>query len=400
MTSTISAQIVGLGGLLGSSHSTQNAIRAQLRGVDPSTFSSGQSSTEAVVRRDPGAANATLTFMKSGQTMALPLELARTLIGQTYGSAQISIEITARDEHGTISATLSKILPSINSPSPSTLPLPKGFADISGSGKTLAEASYIPLATPKQWLNAITVLLSTPLAQPNAENSNLPQTSVVKTLANTQSGTEKSDPLLNKTNNTLDIAFSENGDIVRLIAARLTSALANLPAGAGIGYERTLAHASILGPEMATEVLSSIQKFPQNSSMDSAQNIQWTAQQANAAEHAEMMWHGQAWPGAPAWLAMGTRPMTSELGEEVFEKLGRSSPEFCSWIRMRVTPPGLGPIDLWAAILSSSRCHARLRANPEAKQNLELALGAFGSLLESARVDLLVDYRSEETTDE
>lgn len=403
MTSSIAAQIVGLGGLPGPAQSIQNAIRAQLLGVDLSAFSPGQNSTEAVVRRDPGAANATLTFMKSGQTMALPLELAKTLIGQIYGSAQIAIEITARDEQGTISATLSKINPTLASISPNSEAInPNGFAQISAPGKLLSEASFIPLATPKQWLNAITVLLSTPLSPPPAAEilAKLPA-SMNPNTPDAQSSIRNNNGLeMNRPAGQTDQATSASVDLVQHIAAKLSASLANVPAGAGVGYERTLAHASTLGPEMAAEVLSTIQKFPQSSSLENAHDVQWTAQQAKAAEQSEIMWQGQAWQGAPAWLAMGTRPNTSEMGNEVFARLGTSAPEFCSWIRLRISPPGLGPIDLWAAILSSSRCHARLRAHPASQQTLDLALSAFGTLLESARVDLRIDYEAVESIDE
>lgn len=401
MTSSIAAQIVGLGGLPGSSQTIQNTIRAQLMGVDLSTFSAGQSSAEAVVRRDPGAANATLTFMKSGQTMALPLELAKTLIGQTYGSAQIAIEITARDDQGSISATLSKINPAIASPPPNAEAInPQGFAQISTPGKLLSEASFVPLATPKQWLNAITVLLSTPLNPPTSNTAAMPASMNINTPKGQSSISGNPAIEMNKATNLQDHASSASFGLVQHIADKLSASLANVPAGAGVGYERTLAHASTLGPEMATKVLGTIQNFPQSSSIENARDVQWTAQQARAAEHSEIMWHGQAWQGAPAWLAMGTRPNASEMGSEVFARLGTSAPEFCSWIRLRISPPGLGPIDLWAAILSSSRCHARLRANPASKQTLNLALSAFGSLLESARVDLRIDYESAESTDE
>jgi hypothetical protein len=391
MSTPNTAQLaIGLGGIQGGGQALQNAIKAELLGVDLATFGSGQGSAEAVARKDPGASSATLTFVKSGQSMPLPLDLAKALIGQASGSAQVSVDIIARSPDGGLSANIRRVGSVTSTPLPDAIKAALGSTSFSNAGHALAAAALASPSNSGSWISSIKMLTSgeslanLAVTQSIQENilSEQDALSFGKASASTSGST------LNA--NTLDASAKSLVDIAR----HFETALSKLASGAGVGYERALARLSTMGPEMAQSALDNLSRFPQATASNDLSGV-LLAQQAKAQELGQIQWTGKAWQGASMGLAWGVGDASTPEADDTHERCGQKKSESVAWLRMRIEPEGLGPIDVWAVLLGGGRCQARLRAGPRALAYIEQAKRAFEPLLEAARVDLSLSSESE-----
>ena len=425
MSASIQAQVLALGGIPTPASAIQGSIKAQLIGVDLAAFSAGESTAEAVARRDPGASSASLVFTKTGQTLALPNELAKAIIGQTYGTASIAVEMLDRGNGNSISASLQKInakaaaaAPSNTAESAQTL-----GARFTSAAQTLS-LTAAPMPNPASWSSLVATLL--PLSTPaqslafEALASSLfsvgkLENLITKTSKNaiaagvfgtqTNASSQLNSQGIESTNADLPTAgqqaaskeikpLAENG--AETLPETIQHQLASVIPGSGIGFERAVATMSTRGPEQAREMAATIEKYPQAASSTEATSSQWIAQQAHAKNQNEAMWMGQAWAGTPAWLAVGSSESKSDQALETRVKTNTTGKASMAWMRLRVEPPGLGTIDVWAVLLGEGRCTMRVSAQPKAKIALSAARGAFSSILEAARVDLSVEFKEGE----
>ena len=361
---------LGLGGLPGAAQAIQGVIHAELLGVDLAAFGAGDPTTEAMVRRDPGAASATLTFIKSGQSMPLPLDLAQALIGQSTGSARIAVELLFHGPDGALGTNLRRLsgVPIAPTTLPGLAPSP-GSVAFSNAGSVLASA-VAALTGLEPWSNAISTL-SPPgsldlLVQP-------PPVSRPRTEAGQVSGATRH---------------------FERLSTHFEASLASLAPGAGIGYERALARISTMGPEMARASSEALARFPQSSSGPDSTGP-WLAQQAMAQEAGRIEWSGTAWAGAPMSITWGRGNSSTPEAQEARKRVDCPEGSGLAWMRFRIDPEGLGPIDVWAVLLGGGRCLARLRACPQARAHIEHARRGFSSMLEAARVDLALSFDPE-----
>ena len=346
-----SSSSVGLGGLPTVSPQLQAAaMRAELLGVALESFPLGALSAEAVARADPGGAKATLTFSKSGQTLALPPELAAKLVGPSGGSAMVQVDLAGPAAEGRLAVSIRRAsLDASAQSAPQAGGARAESAAFTPGALALAQASSIPLDQAHLWAS---------LAREIARPATSPESSPAQTLKTPAEAFERG--------------------------------LRSLVPAAGVGFERAVAALSTMGPQAAQEALVALAQFPQAAGAIEASSPQWVAQQAAAKEGSQVMWSGQAWPGAPAWLALGAGrpPHDWEPDAPVPDE-----PSGASWLRFRAEPPGLGPIDLWAIWFGGS-CRARLVAQPLAAAALRKAQSSFGETLAAARVELRVDTRA------
>jgi hypothetical protein len=346
-----SSSVFGLGGLPTVSPQLQQVIRTHLVGVALDVFPAGSTSAEAVARADPGGAKATLTFSKSGQTIALPPELAAKLVGPLGGSATVVVDIAGRGPDGSLAAVIRPALaaaPALADPVAQSLPRAES-ATFSLGAFALSQAAATPLKAPEQWAN-----LAREIAHPALRSTSNPSVHAPETQQ----------------------AFAHG--------------LAALVPGAGVGFERAVALLAGMGPLAAQDALDALSRFPQAAGPLEATSPQWVAQQASAKSAGQVMWSGQAWPGAPAWVAVGVEGADSDAAREARSMASPDAPGV-AWLRMRAEPPTLGPIDLWAVWLGAGSCRVRLRASPEARELLQAARVSFGAALASAKVELSID---------
>lgn len=358
-------QLVSLGGLPGQGPTIQALIKTQLLGVDLTAFSPGFNRAEAVVRSDPGASRATLTFIKSGQTLSLPLDLAQSLIGPSSGSAEVAVEILGRGSDNLLSASL-RLLSAPKLEPASTLASSRfssesGIFSATGSLLSKSDVAILVLTQSKAWSNTTTQLLDVS-TEAAALAPSVPSPEAPK-LQDTARATPQ-------------------------IVGHLELAMEVLPAGAGVGFERALARIEGMGPEMAQTATEALSRFPQTHGAQSPDF--WIAQQARAQQTGEILWAGRAWAGAPAELAWGAGTPTTEAGTETLVRCGVDGSAILAWMRCKIEPAGLGPIDLWATLLRAGRCVVRLRARPEARAAMERAKIDFAHLLSAASVDLSI----------
>ena len=377
MSITLQNQPLGITGVPSSPLVSQSPIKAQLLGLDLTAFSVGASTVEALVRRDPGASNASIIFSKTGQTLALPNEIAKNIIGESYGASAVSVEILDRNYY----VALSPIESSFSKNQSLLYSQTSNLTSFSTAAQTLSNKTSL-MNDPNLWTNLIRELVSSNLLeQKKVFNDFYQYTFIEDTVNDTNSSSPNS------------VAASKKNDFIKPFIQQIEHQFISLISGSGVGFERAIATLSSRGHEEFLTLLAELKNFPQSLSNDPSQAGQLLSQQAHAKSMGEIMWKGQAWFGAPASLMLGHGESKSEHFVDV---LSQTQPldNVLAWMKLNVQPAGLGAINIWAVILGQGRCIVRMTAPLKTSNLLTKTHIAFSPILESAHIDLIIKYEN------
>lgn len=335
---------------------TAAILRAQLVGVALSTFLD-RGGADAVLRQDPGGARYTLTFLQTGQQMGLDPAVAKQFIPPGADSASLRFELLSKEP--------------------------------TSSGALLARVHPLGSAPAEQ----------TPLGEHAAAGSAVTFSSAAKTLQDLVALAPRGGSAWVSTLGSL--SFSEPLHAEQALAAFASGLSQTLPS-LGIGYERALARLALSGPQQQEIASAALNRFAQSGAVSSdgavsgpvspEPNRIFSAQQAQALADGSAIWSGQAWPGCPLELEFGAwkpgRSSTDRARRELQGSLP-STPEPIAWMRLRLSPPALGPLEIWAASIPGRGHFARaLCSDPSSLERLRQALPSFESALASAHATL------------
>ena len=338
-------------------------LRAQLLGVSLATFADGRA--DALLTRASAAQgnqDYQLTFPATGQTLNMNSALASPFIAAGATSAQLQFELLGETPQGNLiaRATLVPPIASTNTPgTPPATPSPPDVAQISEAAQQISMLAKLAPTDAAAWI------------------SMRPQLAATAHLHNAPSA-----------------------------QAAVLQGLQSLLPALGLGYERALARAALGGADPTAEIFS---RFPQSrvipnrvlvdapdGSATAALTVgesgiaAWSAQQLLAHEQGTVHWRGTAWPGTAAAIDLGLwrehQPDTEKIHRELRDLLPADARP-SAWLRLQISPPTLGPLDIYVAQIPGHGAWARINTErPEALQRMCALQNAFSSVLADARV--------------
>lgn len=347
-------------------------LRAQLVGVALTTFADGRA--DALLARAASGLGYTLTFPATGQTLNIAQDVAGQFIAPGSESALLQFELVGEAANGALIARAS-----VKAPATSTI----AAARVAASGAAVdskTPPAVVDLANISSTARQIDSLARLAPANSAAWISMRPQLAETAHLHTPQSAQ----------------------------TAVLQGFLSLLPA-IGVGYERAMAKAVLAGADPSAESLA---RFPQArvipagesgmapdrsggaAAFDESGIAAWSAQQLSAHEQGSVHWRGNVWPGTAAQIEIGQwrrqQPGTEEVQREMRDVLPADLKP-AAWLRIHITPPTLGPLDIYAVQVPGHGAWARIRSgNDAALQELKRLQASFADALQAAqvRVDL------------
>ena len=117
-----------------------------------------------------------------------------------------------------------------------------------------------------------------------------------------------------------------------------------------------------------------------------------------AQEQGSVHWRGTAWPGSAAAIDIGLwrehQPDTEKVHDQLRDLLPAELTP-AAWLRVQISPPTLGPLDIYVAQIPGHGAWARINAErPEALQQLNALQRTFSGTLADAHLRLDVRLAS------
>ena len=335
-------------------------LRVQLAGVALTTFVDGRA--DAVLARAANGPGFTLTFAATGQKLSIAADAASQFIAPGTDLAVLQFELVGESASGSLIAKAT-LLP----------PLTTSTIAATAAAMQAAAGELASISSTARQMDTLARLAPTDAAAWISMRGQLAETAHLHTAQATQ-------------------------------AAVLQGFLSLLPS-LGLGYERALAKAVLAGADPSAESLS---RFPQvrvipaadaasspdrsggASAFDESGIAAWSAQQLSAHEQGSVHWCGTAWPGAEARIDVGLwRPQQTGT-EDVQRELHNVLPADMrpgAWLRMSISPPALGPLDIYAVQVPGHGAWARIKTSKAATlQELARLQTSFADALGAARV--------------
>ena len=346
-------------------------LRAQLLGVSLANFAGGRADA-LLARASAGQGNQDyqLTFPATGQTLNVNSALASPFMAAGATSALLRFELLGETPQGNLitRATLVPPMAPTNKPwTPPAMPAPSDVAQISEAAQQISVLARWAPGDAQSWI------------------SMRPQLSATAHLHTAPA-----------------------------VQAALLQGLQSLLPALGVGYERALARAALGGADPTAEIFS---RFPQtrvisnrvvedaaNGSAGAASAVgesgiaAWSAQQLLAHEQGAVHWRGTAWPGSAAAIDIGLwrehQPDTEKVHDQLRDLLPAELTP-AAWLRVQISPPTLGPLDIYVAQIPGHGAWARINAErPEALQQLNALQRTFSGTLADAHLRLDVRLAS------
>jgi hypothetical protein len=348
-------------------------VRAQLAGVAPATFAMGPAT--AVLSHGGSASGYLLTFVHTGQRLAIRADLGNHFLLNGATTALLQFELVDATPDGNLVTRATLVLPTATSLG--TAALRAGMAD--------AAATLDPAGS---------------LANSGAFQG---EVTTFSGAAQQLAGLAKLEPLDGTAWTSIRSQLATGADLHSAEAAQdaFVHGLRQLLPSLGIGFERALARLvmgaadnlpAVLAPYAQSRVRPPANAAPGSAAPDDSALANFSAQQLSASEQSTAHWQGDAWPGTPAKVDIGRwQEQQADTGamRHALKDLLPADVQPLAWLRLQISPPTLGPLEIFAAHLPGHGAWARIRAdNPATINQLGRLQDAFSAQLAEARVRL------------